>query len=674
MRLRGLAKEIADAMYWRTGEYPTVIIPSYLDILHSTSSASFRSAPVVKGRLVNVPARNDFFTGREEILSKLHEALRDGERAAVKQAISGLGGIGKTQIAIEYAHRYADAYSHVFWVSAESESALTSGFASLAQELGLPVKQEQSETVAAVKRWMTENSGWLMIFDNADAPEIVTDFIPAPLQGKVLLTSRAQNFDALGVAAPISLDVLSPDEAFRFFLTRTGKESLNEDEARAARELAEEFGWLPLALEQAAAYVSVRKIDFKKYLEMYRARRKDVLSQTNTETVATIWRANFDDVEAESPAAADILRISAFFAPDDIPLELIEKGATEISESVAAAMRTALTVNDVLEPLMRYSLIHLNEANATYGVHRLLQAIMQDAMTEPERRNWAEKAVKAVDGAFPDVSDFYQWGACERFLPHGTHLAGVMDEFGLETAEAATVLNDCGHFLKERARYGAALPLLKRALAIREKALGSEHPDTAGSLNNLAELYSEQGEYGKAEPLYERALAITEKALGVEHPDMAASLNNLAALYYARGEYGKALPLFERALAIWEKALGGEHPLTATSLNNLAELYQAQREYAKALPLYERALAIWEEALGADHPETARALNNLALLYYVQGNYAKPEPLCVRALEIFEKALGPEHPLTKKCAGLLSRIRHGLDAQGVGAHVVEPTT
>jgi tetratricopeptide (TPR) repeat protein len=435
-----------------------------------------------------------------------------------------------------------------------------------------------------------------------------------------------------------------------------------------------------LALEQAAAYVSVRKIDFKKYLEMYRARRKDVLSQTKpiaggaTETVATIWRANFDDVEAESPAAADILRISAFFAPDDIPLELIEKGATEISESVAAAMRTALTVNDVLEPLMRYSLIHLNEANATYGVHRLLQAIMQDAMTEPERRNWAEKAVKAVDGAFPDVSDFYQWGACERFLPHGTHLAGVMDEFGLETAEAATVLNDCGHFLKERARYGAALPLLKRALAIREKALGSEHPDTAGSLNNLAELYSEQGEYGKAEPLYERALAITEKALGVEHPDMAASLNNLAALYYARGEYGKALPLFERALAIWEKALGGEHPLTATSLNNLAELYQAQREYAKALPLYERALAIWEEALGADHPETARALNNLALLYYVQGNYAKPEPLCVRALEIFEKALGPEHPLTKKCAGLLSRIRHGLDAQGVGAHVVEPTT
>jgi hypothetical protein len=423
MRLRALVKEIADAMYWRTGEYPTVIIPSYLDILHSTSSASFRSAPVVKGRLVNVPARNDFFTGREEILSKLHEALRDGERAAVKQAISGLGGIGKTQIAVEYAHRYADAYSYVFWVSAESESALTLGLASLAHELGLPVKQEQAETVAAVKRWMTENSGWLMIFDNADTPELVANFIPAQLQGKILLTSRAQNFDALGVAAPISLDVLSPDEAFHFFLMRTGKEALNEEETRAAQEIAAEFGYLPLALEQAAAYVSVRKIDFKKYLEMYRARRKDVLSQTRpiaggaTETVATIWKANFDQVEAESPAAADILRVSAFFAPDDIPLELLEKGAAEISETVAAEVRTALTINDVLEPLMRYSLVHVNEERATYSVHRLLQATMQDAMTEPERREWTERAVRAVNAVFPE-SEPKSRGECERLPAH----------------------------------------------------------------------------------------------------------------------------------------------------------------------------------------------------------------------------------------------------------------
>ena len=211
-------------------------------------------------------------------------------------------------------------------------------------------------------------------------------------------------------------------------------------------------------------------------------------------------------------------------------------------------------------------------------------------------------------------------------------------------------------------RHGEAIPLAQRALAIREKALGPDHPDTALSLNNLAELYRATGAYAKAEPLYQRALAIIEKALGPEHPYTALSLNNLAELYRATGAYAKAEPLYQRALAINEKALGPEHPDTATSLNNLAALYRATGAYAKAEPLYQRALAIREKALGREHPDTANSLNNLAALYRDTGAYAKAEPLFQRALAIREKALGPEHPDTADSLNNLAELYNATGA------------
>ncbi len=209
--------------------------------------------------------------------------------------------------------------------------------------------------------------------------------------------------------------------------------------------------------------------------------------------------------------------------------------------------------------------------------------------------------------------------------------------------ENALHLNRLGLHLYTMGEYAQAEPLFQRSLAIREKALGKEHPDVATSLNNLAELYRTQGQYAKAEPLYQRSLAIREKALGKEHPDVAESLNNLAGLYDTQGQYAKAESLHHRSLATDEKVLGKEHPAVATDLNNLAELYRTQGQYAKAEPLYQRSLANMEKALGKDHPDVAKILNNLALLYDAQGQYAQAEPLYQRSLAIKEKALGKEH-------------------------------
>jgi esterase/lipase superfamily enzyme/Tfp pilus assembly protein PilF len=600
-----------------------------------------------RSRFINVPPRNGFFTGREEILSRLHETLGTGVQN--QAALSGLGGIGKTATATEYAHRHREAYSRVLWTNAESESALTSGFAGFAPHLGLPFSEKTDEQVAAVRTWLTQNQGWLLILDNADAPEIVADFLPNPLTGAVLLTSRAANFDTLGNIDALTLEAMTATDALAFLKRRTKRPTLLESEEAAARALAEKLGHLPLALEQAAAYVAKNRVPFAKYLELYRTRQLEILKKSPPLTgdyrltVETTWTLNFEQVEAASPAAADILRVSAFCAPEPIPFAVVEKGAAEISAALAEALAQAAIVNEVLSPLTDYSLIAMDGDREEFLVHRLVQAVTRERLGEAKRA-WAERTVKATLAAFPESGDFKHWPLLERLTPHGTHLAELIDEFGLETAEAGRLLNQCGYFLDERARYEEALPLYERALAIKEKELGAEHPDTARGLNNLAVLYFKQGEYAKAFPLQERALAIREKKLGADDPDTAQSLNNLAELYREQREYAKALPLYVRALPIFENALGAECPETAKSLNNLASLYESQGDYGKAEPLYERALAIYEKALGAEYPETARVLNNLAGLYEAQEEYAKALPLSKRVLAIYEKTLRAEHP------------------------------
>jgi tetratricopeptide (TPR) repeat protein/CHAT domain-containing protein len=232
---------------------------------------------------------------------------------------------------------------------------------------------------------------------------------------------------------------------------------------------------------------------------------------------------------------------------------------------------------------------------------------------------------------------------------------------GRDHPGVATSLNNLALLLRAQGQYAPAEALYKRSLAIKEKALGPNHPDTASILNNLAGLLSDQGQYAEAEPLYRRSLAIREKALGPNHPDVAISLNNLAGLLRDQGQYAVAEPLFRRSLAIREKALGTDHPSVAVALGQLASLLDYQGQYDKSEPLYRRSLAIVEKALGPNHPDVAASLNNLAALLGAQGQYAAAEPLYRRSLAIMEKALGLEHP---DVATSLSNLAALLGAQG----------
>ena len=604
--------------------------------------------------------RNPFFTGREDALAQLNAAFASRQPVALTQpaAITGLGGLGKTQTAVEYAYRHRDRYNAVFWVRAETETGLREGYVEVARLLKLPEAQEteQNRAVAAVRAWLETAKDWLLVLDNADDLPMAKPFLPRQGQGHILLTTRAA---ATGAIKPVKLDKLPPAQGALLLLRRArrvaeeaGLEAAAPNDRQAALDIAQEVDGLPLALDQAGAYIEEVPSSPALYLGLYRKQGAKLRAeygedQREHDSVARTFSLAFDKAVAADPTVGDLLRVCAFLAPDAIPEQVFTEGAEELGEPLAEAASDELAWEKTLREACRYSLLTRDADARALSVHRLVQAVLRDAMSEEERRSWAERAVRAVKRAIPDVSKFENWPQCDQFLPHTLAFARWITEMNVETAEAGRLLNQAAYYLDDRAQYAEAEPLYRRALAILEQALGPEHPDTANSLNNLAGLYQNQGRYGEAEPLLVRALAIREKALGPEHPDTAASLNNLALLYKSRGRSEQAEPLYRRALAIAEKALGPEHPNTAAGLNNLALLYKSQGRSEQAEPLYRRALAIAEKALGPEHPQTATSLNNLAGLYNAQGRSEQAEPLYRRALAIMDRTLGPDHPNTK---------------------------
>jgi tetratricopeptide (TPR) repeat protein len=623
----------------------------------AASSTSSDTWPLVW----NVPyRRNVFFTGREGLLKSLREHLTGTKAVALTQtlAIHGLGGIGKTQTAVEYAYRYRQEYQAVLWVRAAARDTLISDYESIVNLLHLIEKDEQDQTriVEALKQWFSRQKDWLLILDNADDLEILPDFLPGGEKGHLLLTTRDPAVE--GMARSVEVEQMDMQEGIDLLLRRArglASETLLEQTSQEDRVIAEqvvkEMGGLPLALDQAGAYIEQTRCGLARYLEMYQQRRADLLKWRRRvpsdypKTVATTWTLAFESVEQLHPAAAELLRWCAFLDPDSIPEDLFVEGASELGPILQSVVKDAFAFNETIDVLRSFAFIRrLGDTNGL-TMHRLVQLVLKDRLDSPTQHQWAERTVRFVNAAFPVVK-FETWKQCKRYLPQVFACFDQMTLHGIQTEEASSLLHRAGWYLNEHARNNEAEPLYLRALAIYEKTRGPEHPSTSTILNNLAILYKDQGRYREAEPLYERALAIDEKTLGPEHPDTSATLHNLAQLYYFQRRYQEAEPLYERALAIYEKTRGPEHPDTSTALHSLAYLYQSQGRYQEAEPLYERALAIYEKTLGPEHPDTSRTRDNLAQLYYLQGRYQEAEPLYLNALATKERTLGPEHPST----------------------------
>jgi len=626
-----------------------------------------RAAP-----LFTVPmADNPFFTERGNELAELEKTLKKHGIAA----LTGMGGMGKTQTAARYAYLHREEYPAVIWVRAENQETLYADFSLLAKQLGLEEAdaQEQKLVVEAVKRWLDEQPRWLLVLDNVVELKSVSDLTrkAAVKDRHIIVTTQSQS---TGAIQRNELSTMESAEGALLLLRRAniiGPDSplaeADADDTRVAKSISKELGGLPLALGQAGVYIQETDCGLAGYRELLNEKLPELLAERGDldfehESVAKTVIKSMQELATRNPAAADLVTATAFLAPEAIPEEIFTEGASEFGDQLKGAAADKLAWNQAIAVTLKFSLLDRDADKKTFSVHRTVQTVICWTMKREERRAWAEQVVRAMNAAFPDVQ-FQFWPTCERLLPHAQVCAGLIDELNISISPAARLLNQTGLYLKGRARFKEAEPLYRLAVDVGERVLGPDDTDVAAYFSNLAGLLYGTDRLAEAEPLMRRALAIWEKALGQEHPEVAIGLNNLAALLEDTNRLEEAEPLMRRALVISESSLGPAHPKVAIRLNNLANLLQSTNRVEEAEPLRRRAVAIGEETLGEDHPDLAVWLHNLATLLQDTNRFDEAETLMRRALEIFEKSLGADHPATASTRSNLEALLRARAAE-----------
>ncbi|MGW4562797.1 tetratricopeptide repeat protein, partial [Streptomyces sp. NPDC004561] len=583
--------------------------------------------------------------GRQEELTWLRRTLTDQREGAITQSgtVHGLGGIGKSTLALHYAHRHRGDYTLIWWVNAASPDEIETSLASLTQTLipGWAITAGRGAQVAWARQWLAWHPGWLLVHDNVEDPDDLAPYTGALHQGHHLATSR-RTIGWPDTAPTLALGNLHPDDATNLLCRLVFKDTTPTARQQVdAHALAADLGYLPLAIKQAGAYLAQnRGIS----LDAYRRRLGTKLDKTAhgldaERTIARIWNVALRALEQANPLAVQVLHTAAWLAPDDIPHTLLTPPSTD-SDDIAEAIGT----------LAAYSLITTTET--TLSIHRLVQTVLRTPRPrdKPQRprhlqgRDSAEQAVLHSLASAPgqDSTTDSQW---DTLIPHLITLAATASP-GHHNAPLTDAYNNTANRLHHQGHTVRTIPLLEAVLAQFEQVLGDAHPDTLASRNNLAAAYESAGDLGRAIPLLEAVLAQREQVLGDTHPHTLASRNNLAAAYESAGDLGRAIPLHATTLAQFEQVLGDTHPDTLNSRNNLAYAYRAAGDLGRAIPLLEAVLAQREQVLGDTHPHTLASRNNLANAYESAGDLGRAIPLHATTLAQREQVLGDTHPST----------------------------
>jgi len=594
--------------------------------------------PGAMPRVWNVPARNAGFTGRDGMLVAVRERLVAGHRAVV-HALHGMPGVGKTQLAIEYAHRFASAYDLVWWVAAEQPERLADQIAALGAELGCAEPGAAAEVVrSAVLAALRENGRWLLVFDNAEHPEDVMGWLPGG-GGHVLITSREQRWTE--VARPIEVDVLARAESVAMLRVRVPGLA-DADADRLAGQLAD----LPLAVAQAAGYLCGSGMSATVYLELLRTRAAEILDLgkpvSYPRSLAAATQLSFDGLAESDLAAAQLASVCAFLAPEPIPQELFTAAAAQLPEPLAGRAGDPLAWPQVVTQLTIRSLARIDQHELQ--LHRLTQAILRDRLTPVEAAEWARRALDLVAAILPPApTDYRSWPMYAKLAPHVEAAVGHPSSYPFP-AERVSVLRNLGIYLSASAQLEAARATCERVLAISQAAHNPEHPDVAKALGNLGEAQLRLGQLRDARANTERTLAALTAAYGPEHPSVAKAFGNLGVIQRDLGELKKARTSAERALAIFQAAHAPDARDIAVALVNLGIVQRDLRELEAARVSLERARKISEAAYGPDHPDVASALINLGAVQMRLGELGAARASLERARKISEAAYGPDHP------------------------------
>jgi tetratricopeptide (TPR) repeat protein len=457
----------------------------------------------------NVPQRLMVFAGRDTELQQLREALMtDGGRAAI-YAVHGMGGVGKTSVATEYAHRHRDLYGIVGWFrladeygktdAAQTKTSVEAGYAALASSLGLAVAGEQDYGVIrrAVMGVLAKRPDWLLVFDNAEDPAALREYLPEG-NGHILITSRTAHWH--GVARPVALDVWDDQTALKFLLDFTGRTGWQDAaEAKAAGELVKELGGLPLAVHQAAAYMAAASVSVAAYRKLFAKHKLKLFNDTPPDyhaPVTTTWDIGVEALASEQPEALLLLNLCAFFAPEPIRFALLQQPEARkwVGDELAALLDPddELVLMEVKKALRRYALANVSETSIS--LHRMMGLVTRERLTTDEQRRYAEYAAYAMHELYPDPLDYDNWERCEELLRHAEAAALYAEESGIASNAAGYLYNSTGLYLSRRASYPAARQNYERAVALGEHTLALDDPELAAYYNNLGTLLKAMGD------------------------------------------------------------------------------------------------------------------------------------------------------------------------------------
>ncbi|MFC8140332.1 FxSxx-COOH system tetratricopeptide repeat protein [Streptomyces paradoxus] len=642
----------------------------------------------------NVRRRNPDFSGREAVLSELRTGLLSG-RQAVVQAFHGMGGIGKTQIVLEYAHRFASQYDIVWWVDAEQADQLPVRYTELADRLGIAKSDAGSEPNArTLLQYLRTRHRWLLILDNAEQPELIEPWLPEG-PGHVLITSR--NPDWHGIAHQSDLNVFTRTESLIYLQGRMP--GMNSERADL---LARDLGDLPLALAQAAGVLrSGMTVD--RYLQLLATNTARLLHESDVRgypvpLAATVNIAVARLVDDGHPAAAALLSLGAFLGPEPIPNAWLEAARSRLA-SIPGDPDDPMWLRNALQSLGRFGLARTDYD--AFQIHRLTQGILR-TQTSPDMVAIIHEDVTAVLAAVNpgdprSPADWPAWASLtahltdprvttaiadrpelrptftgaahfliRRGLPRAAHdLSTVLHQvwsadLGPDHPDTLTCAQYVGHATVDLGDFTKAHTVVEETFARRRLVLGEDHPDTLHSANDLGVTLIYLGEYAEARWMLEDVLGRRRRVLGEDHPDTLTSADNLSSTLGELGEYAEARRMLRDVLGRRRRVLGEDHPDTLTSAGNLSSILRELGEYAEARPMLRDVLGRRRRVLGEDHPDTLTSAGNLSGILSVLGEYAEARRMQEDVLGHHRRVLGEDHPDTLTSANNLAATLHDL--------------
>jgi tetratricopeptide (TPR) repeat protein len=644
-------------------------------------------------------SRNRNFVGRSLELENLKKRLESGSPTALTQAAHGLGGVGKTQLANEYAYRWQDSYQVVWWIRSEDESTLTTDLIDLAHALNLPFNTSQ-QGISILKQWLLEHGDWLLVFDNVESPENIQNYLVPNAQGHTIITSRHSAWR--GVADSLNVTTFERPDSIAYLQKRTGI-----TETKGAGDLADALGDLPLALAQAAAYIEQSGLNFAAYLDLFRDHQEHLLRINPpkedggySHTVATTWDISFKKLAETSTAAQEVLSILAYFSPDAIPKAIIAVAPNVLPEPVKQVVENRFLLQEIWRAMHQLSLVEAGPETVT--IHRLVQEVIFLSHSHEEQGQYANIALELSVAAITyEENSKETWNRSLPFLPHAVAAAKRALRSGHQAEKAVnlldnvasihwklgqitesedlcrqaltysekhldensstlgTVCNNLGSLLRMSDRSEEALPLLEKAVEIGLQTLGENAPKVAIRYGNLGLALRRLERLQEAEKNFRRALEIDRKHYGEKDDAVARDLCNLSRSLSAQGpeRFKEACECLESAIEIGEAYYKKPHSRIAIRHNNLAMLLKNNGDLKQAEHHIRRAIEIDEEYFHSEHQDVAEDLCNLAEILSARDELNKAEQALVRALEIFHSTLGTSNSLTKKCQKDLSKVR-----------------